>query len=337
MRERLDAKRTARRDRQMEFIVLHFTFLMLLASILTSASCFSAFLASRRNLFLLAAIGFLFYFFDIAWVFQDSFVSAGRPWRTDGIYITVRSAATVISGVGFISSFWLLVCDYMGQERRVVKVAPCVAFLCMSIVSLFFPPTTGLGRFAFYSTRAIFLLWILLYAAFRYLRTDDRDERARMRRGLKIYIVTWLLGIGVVVEDACFFLVPHAEGIIMELRAVAPERNYCENALMICCMVTACKSAFKALSIRFDNPPMQSTRPQAAFVAENLPVFGKRYRLSPRELDVLALIIAGRDNQNIASSLQLSLSTVKVHVHNILKKTDCSDRRSLVREFWKES
>lgn len=310
---------------------------MLLSSILTSASCLSAYLVSRRRLFLLAAIGFCFYFFDIAWVFQDSFVSAGRPWRLDTVYLTVRSAATVVSGVGFISSFWLLVCDYLAVKSRPVKAVPCGIFLVVSILSLFFPPTTGLGRFAFYTTRAVFLFWILIYSAVRYLRTASTEERARMRRGIRIYLAAWLLGISVVVEDAFYFLDPNAGGILMELRAVAPERNYSENALMICCMAAACKSAFKALSLRFDNPPTKATEPQEAFAAEHLPHFGRRFHLSPRELDVLSLVIAGKDNQNIASDLQLSPSTVKVHMHNILKKTGCSDRRKLIQEFWKET
>ncbi|NCA32769.1 LuxR C-terminal-related transcriptional regulator, partial [Adlercreutzia muris] len=39
--------------------------------------------------------------------------------------------------------------------------------------------------------------------------------------------------------------------------------------------------------------------------------------------------------QNIASSLQLALSTVKAHVHNILKKTDTTTRQELTQLFWK--
>lgn len=43
----------------------------------------------------------------------------------------------------------------------------------------------------------------------------------------------------------------------------------------------------------------------------------------------------GKDNQNIASSLQLALGTVKAHVHNILKKTGTTTRQELAQLFWK--
>ena len=59
------------------------------------------------------------------------------------------------------------------------------------------------------------------------------------------------------------------------------------------------------------------------------------YGLSERETEVLELILQGKNNQNIASSLQLSPSTVKVHVHNILKKTELKNRQELTQDFWK--
>ncbi len=46
------------------------------------------------------------------------------------------------------------------------------------------------------------------------------------------------------------------------------------------------------------------------------------------------MVLGGMDNQNIASSLSLSLSTVKVHIHNILRKTGCRDRQELRQDYW---
>lgn len=40
-------------------------------------------------------------------------------------------------------------------------------------------------------------------------------------------------------------------------------------------------------------------------------------------------------NQNIASAMSLSPSTVKVHVHNILQKTGHTNRQELIQDFWK--
>ncbi len=48
--------------------------------------------------------------------------------------------------------------------------------------------------------------------------------------------------------------------------------------------------------------------------------------LSPREVEVLELLVGGRSNQQIASDLSISTSTVKNHVHRIISKLGVSDR-----------
>ena len=65
-------------------------------------------------------------------------------------------------------------------------------------------------------------------------------------------------------------------------------------------------------------------------------LYCKNHGLSKRDSEVLRLIIMGKDNQNIASVMQLALSTVKVHVHNILKKTGQPDRKTLAKNFWSD-
>ena len=48
--------------------------------------------------------------------------------------------------------------------------------------------------------------------------------------------------------------------------------------------------------------------------------------LSSRELEVLRLIAKGRSNKQIAASLKITVGTVEVHVHHILKKLRARNR-----------
>jgi DNA-binding CsgD family transcriptional regulator/DNA-binding transcriptional ArsR family regulator len=48
--------------------------------------------------------------------------------------------------------------------------------------------------------------------------------------------------------------------------------------------------------------------------------------LSPREIDVLRLLAAGKSNREIADALFISRNTVSTHVRNILTKTGCTNR-----------
>jgi DNA-binding NarL/FixJ family response regulator len=56
------------------------------------------------------------------------------------------------------------------------------------------------------------------------------------------------------------------------------------------------------------------------------PAGPSRPRLSPREIEVLGLIAAGRDNPDIARELFISQSTVKRHVEAILAKLGVDNR-----------
>lgn len=53
---------------------------------------------------------------------------------------------------------------------------------------------------------------------------------------------------------------------------------------------------------------------------------GKPHLLTPREIEILRLIVQGQCNKEIARSLGITLDTVKEHVQNILRKTAQSDR-----------
>jgi two-component system, NarL family, nitrate/nitrite response regulator NarL len=53
-------------------------------------------------------------------------------------------------------------------------------------------------------------------------------------------------------------------------------------------------------------------------------------RLTRREVEVAALIRAGRSNKEIATTLCIALPTVKSHVHNILEKLHARRREDIV-------
>lgn len=61
--------------------------------------------------------------------------------------------------------------------------------------------------------------------------------------------------------------------------------------------------------------------------------FSARYELSAREREVLRLLLEEQSNAEIAAELFVSESTVKFHVRNLLKKTDCKNRLELRAKY----
>jgi len=66
--------------------------------------------------------------------------------------------------------------------------------------------------------------------------------------------------------------------------------------------------------------------------ASRLEVLGSRLkRLSPREREVMALVVKGEPNKRIAVELCISEKTVKVHRHRVMEKMEAASLADLVR------
>lgn len=80
--------------------------------------------------------------------------------------------------------------------------------------------------------------------------------------------------------------------------------------------------------MKFYNAPAPPPDPQRLAASQsqaaNLPPLPDP--LSPREMEVLALLVEGLSNQEIADRLIISLATAKTHVRNILNKLAVDDR-----------
>ena len=57
---------------------------------------------------------------------------------------------------------------------------------------------------------------------------------------------------------------------------------------------------------------------------------GRDVNLSPRELDVLGLIVAGRSNEDLAAELYLSINTVKSVIRSVYRKIGVTSRSQAV-------
>lgn len=93
---------------------------------------------------------------------------------------------------------------------------------------------------------------------------------------------------------------------------------------------------------RADEPLADAWRARANELAEEVgcaaldlaPGRSLRSNVTPREQDILRLVVAGRSNADIAASCFLSVRTVENHVHRIIRKLGVSSRAEL-KEVWK--
>jgi DNA-binding NarL/FixJ family response regulator len=58
------------------------------------------------------------------------------------------------------------------------------------------------------------------------------------------------------------------------------------------------------------------------------------WRLTPRQAEVLRLVVRGDSNKDIARVLGCAESTVELHVTQLLRRSEAGSRTQLVAQFW---
>ncbi|NHM17007.1 helix-turn-helix transcriptional regulator [Eggerthellaceae bacterium zg-887] len=316
----------------MSLVLFHQTLLVLLVSILVASTCLSAYLVSRRKILLYAFVGFLFYFFDIAYVFQDEYhmLIGGDP----GLYLVIRSLVVVVTGAGSLTALWWALCEKLGVSSRRLRIVPAVVFVVASFAMLTLPEG-GMQRFLFYSVRAAYGLWMLAYLVYAYFTTKNEMVRSVVSQRWLFFGALLLLDLAVIAEDWACFIVIDASFIELGPITLSTERNYAEEAAMLVVAFVAFRGASRTLALRFERPPHGGVVRQSENFDDILRQYSYEHSLSDRERQVLVMVLEGKDNQNIASELSLALSTVKVHVHNILQKTKNANRQELIQDVWR--
>ncbi len=91
-------------------------------------------------------------------------------------------------------------------------------------------------------------------------------------------------------------------------------------------LIRAALEPGSATYVRSDSRPKR--------VREGVQRATEAWTLSPRQAEVLQLLVTGTSNRGIADSLRCAESTVEMHVTTLLKKSSTSQRAELVARFW---
>ena len=321
----------------METAFYLYTIVVMLACVASGSVSLSAYFVSRRRSFLYAALMLLFYFLDLVLIFQYEYLGQNVEYSITQFYTIDHPQLKMLLALGTLEPMWLILCDFVNEKRRAWRIVPAVVFVVATEIVLWALPVSEFRQWLFYTLRQGFLIWCIAYAVYRYSTSQSEVERARMRRQKPVLLVTAVLCLCILIEDVAMILVFDSSFFAQEalLPLYISERNFSENILLLAFTFFTLRAAADTLRLRFKEPPAVDAPDTQAYVDELLPAFCERYNLTARERVIVEQVLQGKDNQNIASSLQLALGTVKAHVHNILKKTGVSTRQELTQLFWK--
>ncbi|MGV9196825.1 LuxR C-terminal-related transcriptional regulator [Arcanobacterium canis] len=307
-----------------------YTMIVFVCSLFISAVSFSAFVVTRRKMFALAAAAFMFYFFDVGLVFRTAYAQPNCSVQT--MFTITSPLESVFLGAGVFGCLWAMACRFVEVSMRPAKIAVGV-FVVGSAVTYFGMSNPRDREFAFFTMRSLMILALVVFGAWVFIRTVDRLERRRLLTHLPLALGMLAGSLGTLVWNIYFLYIRPA---LKDAGAPAfmPERNFVENALILGIGFWFVRAAVRRLALFYEHTPEQPTPAREKFLESGVRAFAQRFSLSERESEILTEIVRAKTYSAIASQLFISPSTVKVHVHNILKKTSQPDRDALVREFW---
>lgn len=70
---------------------------------------------------------------------------------------------------------------------------------------------------------------------------------------------------------------------------------------------------------------------------EGVPVFTQRYKLTPREAEILRCMADHKSTAEICEELYISMGTVKTHTHNIYSKVNVKSKNELIKALLNDS
>ncbi|NHM13618.1 LuxR family transcriptional regulator [Eggerthellaceae bacterium zg-886] len=309
---------------------------MFLCAVSCSAS-FGAYLLTRNRMYLFSAVGFFLYYFDLSFIFQTENLGVQGAFGVDLLYSIQAPYAKALIATGLLGSFWLVICEYIDEKDKAVRAIPCVVFLVCDLLIVVFMEGGPVRQWLFYSMRELFLVWCFAFLLYTYY--SDRSScmrKALVGRQKGLILLVGVIACFIVAENTYVILLwqPAQEVMDSGLPLYISERNFSENALVVVFGVLAIRHAVEALRLRHIEPPVPSSENQERYVVLSVALFSDKWGLTARERDVLKGIVDGKDNQNIASELNLALGTVKAHTHNIFKKANVATRQDLLRKFW---
>ncbi|MGI6045606.1 MAG: helix-turn-helix domain-containing protein [Eggerthellaceae bacterium] len=312
--------------------LFYYTLAIMFMYMIAGAISMSAYLVSRRKTFLFLAIAFIFYFLDVSLVFKDDFITPQLVLNAQSFWEVGSPMASIVTGSGTFLFLWFSICEYLEKRNWWLRILPIVIFAVASYTVFQVIGNVQWREFTFYSMRTL-LIYVLIGIIFLWrLRGDTVTQASIKRHGIALLLV-FIFNTCMLAENIYFQLIFDPSLFPKDMWFFA-ERSPSENLSFLVIAIVTIRVSAETLRLRYDKPPERIDNQMSVSIARNMPAYAQRYSLSSREQDVMVLVIMGKDNQNIATELCLSPSTVKVHIHNILKKTGQENRKALIQDFW---
>lgn len=327
----------------MSTVIFVYTIVVLCVCLSSTSISMAAFAVSRRSKYIPQALFFAAYFVELTQIFGGEWLLQNVGVVTYSNYYEIDNPAfrIVVGGV-ILCCLWFIVFDVIDvrDPRKAIVPNLIVCFVQALIVLLL--PYGPLRQWLFYTMRQVSIFACLGYAYWKYRTNEDEIFQHRMVKRRRIFAILFVFTCCIVAEDTYVILlapIPPSNDILTGV--FLSSRNISENLMMFFVSCMTLYWTVKDLTLRFNEPPeiqvsdQRHNRDLAEHIEDRLPAYANAHSLSKRETEILALVVEGKSNREIAAELVLAEGTIKTHLHNIMKKCAQPNREELKKDFWR--
>lgn len=228
-----------------------------------------------------------------------------------GGYFTTADLSNVLSSA-FTRAFYavgLITAGHINDKDRRYGAVCCAAALVFPFVSFALAGEIGISV-------AISIVSYIFYGFFSVYRvvlfTDIAGKRASL-----LYLAVFGLMIGRIGDAAGTFVGLTLGG----------------NQILLTCITAAVFIVGMLLFFEMYRKLYMPLPTEKDNTEALLSEYETHYELTSRQCEILRLVLKGCSNAEVSAELFLSESTVKFHMKNILKKTNCTNRTELISDY----
>ncbi|MDD3360905.1 MAG: helix-turn-helix transcriptional regulator [Hespellia sp.] len=301
----------------------------------------------RQNIYLYTALLFAVFALDEIVICLTEFI----PWFSSfykRIMFTAPTFKTIVYFLSFLCMIkiveWILHCS--------LPIWLYIGLVGLILFLLFIPgmKDSSTKLWLYYTACSIFSIILGIYGLYHYRKIPNEQRTASANYLHHLLLLMVIAYISVICEDSitlfnpdsilyrntrsisedCFRITVTIMMVIFLIRKIfALLESVPENAENIANELPVSDTDFNMDS----NPIQREVSKDDSQEYSKFYLFCKEYMLTPREQDIMLLLLDNKSNTEISEELVISLGTAKTHIHNIYSKTDVKKRQQLIETY----
>lgn len=309
--------RFIRRDSKTMTFVFIYNILLIILYTVTFSLTLNCYLKDKSKLFLSLSAYLSFYIVDNVIIYMTEFLNSFAA-QYNKSFMNVPIIKTVIFMGNAITA---LACILLLAHKKISTIDYLCLFLLL-IWMLFIPlmPNSALEVWLYYLPNQLFLLYLGLRALYFAKRPQQTVSKTATKYLYWVAVLAIIFSVLIVIEDSyVIFNVDQYSSLTLKIY----NRNISEDIFSIL------MSSLILYALIFDKKVSSHKEKIKEVDSACFPLFCEAYQFTPREVEIVKLLLEQKQNQDIADELYLSVGTVKTHIHNIFVKTGIQKRQQI--------